>query len=95
MLTSPTSIGAMRYECTKHSRVSFFGQHYCSHLTPTSTPTPLYITQAYKSQHGFDGKFAQYLTGGVYVLTFSLAKLITFADFNYASLYPMCVMCGL
>ena len=83
----------MGCECTKRSRVSCFDQHYRSHLTPTSTTIPLHIAQAYKSQSGFDGKFVQYLTGGVYVLTFSLAKLITFADFNYASMYPMCVIC--
>ena len=48
-------------------------------------------TQYYEIQKGFDKKFVPYYTGGVYVLTFSLSKLITFADFNYASMYPMCV----
>jgi len=43
----------------------------------------------YTSQKGFDGGFVPYMSGWVYALSFSLAKLITFADLNYASLYPM------
>ena len=43
------------------------------------------------SERGVDDKFFRYLTGGVYVLSFRLARLITFADMNYAAMYPMCV----
>ena len=35
------------------------------------------------------------MSGWLYALSFHLAKLITFADTNYASLYPMCVICGI
>ena len=60
-------------------------------ISLTST-TPTY-TQVFDWQRGFDGKSAKYISGEVYVFTFSLAKLITFEDFNYASMYPMCVPC--
>merc|ERR1712224_1042759 len=43
----------------------------------------------YESQKGADGKFVKYMSGPIYALTFSLAKLITIADMNYAALYPM------
>ena len=56
------------------------------------TPT---CTQRYPWQKGVDGKFAKYIgRTGICVLTFALAKLITFADFNYASMYPMYVFAG-
>ena len=73
--------------------MSLHGQPYCLHRGPHEHNDR--HTQYYEIQKGFDGKFVPYYTGGVYVLTFSLAKLITFADFNYASMYPMCVMYGI
>ena len=63
------------------------------HFVPKNiTPTCI---QHYKWQRGFDGKFVKYIDRtGIYVLTFALAKLITFADFNYASMYPAYVFAG-
>ena len=37
---------------------------------------------------GADDQFVEYMSG-VYVLTFALARLITFNEMNYAALYPM------
>ena len=67
-------------------------QTYDSHYEPNkrnydSRAQPLF------NQKGSDGQFIKYFSGWVYALSFSLARLITFEDFNYASLYPMCVPC--
>ena len=60
----------------------------CQKITAT-------FTQRNEWQRGFDGNFAKYIDRtGIYVLTFALAKLITFADFNYASMYPAYVFAG-
>ena len=44
-----------------------------------------------KYQRGMDGKFVPYFGGYAYALTFSLARLITFADMQHSVVYPMCV----
>ena len=38
-----------------------------------------------------DGRFMEYYGGYTYVLTFSLARLITFVDMQHSVMYPMCV----
>lgn len=49
----------------------------------------LWNTKYYNSQLGVDKKFAKYMSGPLYGLTFPLARLITFDDSNYAAMYPM------
>ena len=64
-------------------------------IVSLTSAAPTY-TQDYNIQKDKDGKFVKYISSsnGIYALTFPLAKLITFEDFNYADMYPMCVPCG-
>ena len=47
--------------------------------------------QIYTSSLGVDGKFVKFISGPIYALTFSLAKIIAVDDANFANMYPMCV----
>ena len=53
--------------------------------------TVVHIQQPAKNQRGMDGKFEEYYGGGGYALTFSLARLITFADMQHSAMYSMYV----
>ena len=50
-----------------------------------------FVTQALKKQRGIGGKIVDYFSGWCYALTFSLVRLITFADMQHSVMFPMCV----